>query len=381
MIGLTPGDPVPLFTQRAPGNDTFRIHAVAGRYVTLVFVASAANPATAETLARLWRRTEVFQGEHAVCLAVTSDPDDERLGRVVKQRPGHSVLWDANGAVHSLYGIGVETIALVLDPTLRFLAAMPIANPVADSDKLAQFVAGLPPLGRTIPSPPPAPVLVVPRVFEPEFCRSLIDYYDRTDNQDSGFMRTDPKTGLTVAVIDHTHKKRRDCIIEDAAVRGEIRARIMRRLVPEIKKAFQFDVAFIERYIVACYDATEGGYFRLHRDNTTKGTEHRRFAVTINLNAEDYDGGDLRFPEYDHGVHRAPTGGAVAFSCSLLHEATPITRGRRYCVLPFLYDEAAAIVRDRNLEFVADPKMRAKFHKPNRAERRRQAKKRRETAA
>lgn len=35
---------------------------------------------------------------------------------------------------------------------------------------------------------------------------------------------------------------------------------------------------------------------------------------------------------------------AVVFSCSLLHEATPVTQGLRYCYLPFLYDDAAARV-------------------------------------
>ena len=43
-----------------------------------------------------------------------------------------------------------------------------------------------------------------------------------------------------------------------------------------------------------------------------------------------------------------PAGGAVVFSCSLLHEATPVTRGTRYAVLPFLYDEAAARIREAN---------------------------------
>ena len=38
----------------------------------------------------------------------------------------------------------------------------------------------------------------------------------------------------------------------------------------------------------------------------------------------------------------------MVFSCSLLHEATPVTRGVRYATLPFLYDEAAAKVREAN---------------------------------
>jgi predicted 2-oxoglutarate/Fe(II)-dependent dioxygenase YbiX len=115
-----------------------------------------------------------------------------------------------------------------------------------------------------------------------------------------------------------------------------------------IKRAFQFEATRMERYIVACYDAEQGGHFRPHRDNTTRGTAHRRFAVTINLNAGDYQGGDLRFPEYGPATYRAPTGGAVVFSCSMLHEATAVTQGTRYAFLPFLYDDAAAEVREAN---------------------------------
>jgi predicted 2-oxoglutarate/Fe(II)-dependent dioxygenase YbiX len=38
----------------------------------------------------------------------------------------------------------------------------------------------------------------------------------------------------------------------------------------------------------------------------------------------------------------------VVFSCSLLHEATPVTRGVRYATLPFLYNDAAARLRQAN---------------------------------
>ena len=45
-------------------------------------------------------------------------------------------------------------------------------------------------------------------------------------------------------------------------------------------------------------------------------------------------------------------GGAVVFSCALLHEALPVLAGRRYMFLPFLYDEAAARLRERNAGFL-----------------------------
>ena len=40
------------------------------------------------------------------------------------------------------------------------------------------------------------------------------------------------------------------------------------------------------------------------------------------------------------------------FSCSLLHEATRVTRGVRYATLPFLYDEAAAKLREEGQRFL-----------------------------
>jgi predicted 2-oxoglutarate/Fe(II)-dependent dioxygenase YbiX len=119
-----------------------------------------------------------------------------------------------------------------------------------------------------------------------------------------------------------------------------------------ILRAFHFAATRLERYLVACYDASEGGYFRPHRDNQSLGTAHRRFAVSINLNAEDFDGGDIRFPEFGQRTYRPPTGGAVVFNCSLLHEATPVTRGRRYAVLPFLFDAEGEAIRQQNLDKV-----------------------------
>jgi predicted 2-oxoglutarate/Fe(II)-dependent dioxygenase YbiX len=73
------------------------------------------------------------------------------------------------------------------------------------------------------------------------------------------------------------------------------------------------------------------------------GTAHRKFACSINLN-DDFQGGDLRFAEFGPTTYRPPVGGAVVFSCALLHEATRVTAGRRYAFLPFFYDDAGAEV-------------------------------------
>ena len=131
-----------------------------------------------------------------------------------------------------------------------------------------------------------------------------------------------------------------------------ILARLEQRLFPMIARGLGFEVTRIERYLVSCYDADDGGVFHAHRDSTTQGTAHRRFACSINLN-DDFEGGDLRFPEFGRRTYRPPPGGAVVFSCALLHEATRVTAGRRYAFLPFFYDEAGQAVRDAYFARVA----------------------------
>jgi predicted 2-oxoglutarate/Fe(II)-dependent dioxygenase YbiX len=160
--------------------------------------------------------------------------------------------------------------------------------------------------------------------------------------------------GKTIAVVDHEFKRRSDYHVTDPALQGILLDRFRRRLIPQMMRAFHYQPTRIERWMVGCYEAERGGFFRPHRDNTTAGTAHRVFACTINLNAEDFEGGELRFPEYGPCTYRAPTGGAVIFSCSLLHEAMPVTQGRRYAFLPFFYDEQKARLREANQVHLAD---------------------------
>jgi predicted 2-oxoglutarate/Fe(II)-dependent dioxygenase YbiX len=134
---------------------------------------------------------------------------------------------------------------------------------------------------------------------------------------------------------------------------NQTQARINRRVAPEILKVHQFRVTRMERYIVSCYAGEDGGHFRAHGDNTTAGTAHRRFAVSINLNSE-FEGGEVIFPEYGPRSFKPPPGGAVVFSCSLLHAVSRVTSGRRYAFLPFLYDDAAAKIREANAAKLQD---------------------------
>ena len=59
--------------------------------------------------------------------------------------------------------------------------------------------------------------------------------------------------------------------------------------------------------------ARKAGTSSAHRDNTTRRTSHRRFAVFLNLNADDFQGGDLQFPKFGQQPYKPPTSGAVEF--------------------------------------------------------------------
>jgi predicted 2-oxoglutarate/Fe(II)-dependent dioxygenase YbiX len=290
--------------------------------------------------------------ENAYMIILGTDPADDRAGRL-KDGTGIRVLWDDDGsACRALRAEAQDGMActgwMLLDPMLRVFGVWPLEEGAQAMATLAM----LPPPAQHAGVPLHAPVLIVPRVFEPAFCRTLIALYEAQGGGESGFMRD--VGGKTVGLLDAGHKRRKDAIIEDEALQGQFRARIVARLVPEIQRAFAFKATRIERYIVACYDSAEQGFFRAHRDNTTLGTAHRKFAVTINLNTGEYEGGDLCFPEFGPQTYRAPLGGAVVFSCSLLHEARPVTRGLRYATLPFLYDDESAAVREANAKFLGD---------------------------
>jgi predicted 2-oxoglutarate/Fe(II)-dependent dioxygenase YbiX len=341
---MLPGEPVPWFRAAAiGGSDNYVFDTVAGRYILMAFLGRASDPAAAEALLCVERHRALFDDLRACFFGVTSDPEDASSGRVAQQLPGIRFFLDPNGGLAGLFGADPAEGAerrhwLLVDPMLRAVAAFPLDAGEAAVAALGKAMAHMPLADW-------APVLMAANVLEPALCERLVAHHRETGGEPSGFMRE--IGGKTTLVTDPLHKMRRDREIADEALCAILRERIRSKLVPMVKRAFQFEATRMERYIVGCYEAG-AGHFRPHRDNTTKGTAHRRFAVTINLNAGDYDGGDLRFPEYGPRTYRAPTGGAIVFSCSMLHEATPVTRGTRYAFLPFLYDDAAAKLREAN---------------------------------
>ena len=351
-VRLLPGDPAPGFHQRSTGNPRYAFDTAAGRYIVLCFLASAGDEIGQDAYRAILANRHCFDDDRIALFGVSVDPADEASGRVRAHLPGIDFFWDFDLQVSWLYGavardrqpgrpIAFRRFWIVLDPTLRVLNNFPLP----EHEALFAYLGGLPPPERFAGFETPAPVLILPNVFEPAFCQRLIALYEQSGGAESGVMTE--IGGRTVLRHNPSQKVRRDCLVTDPELIGALRHRVNGRIVPEIRKVFQFTATRMERYLIGCYAAENGGHFAPHRDNTTSGTVHRRFAVSINLNTG-FAGGEIGFPEYGKRRFTLPPGGAVVFSCSLLHTVSPVTRGRRYAFLPFLYDDAAAAIREAN---------------------------------
>ena len=335
---LQPGEPAPWFTAPTPSNPEYVFDTAAGRYVLLVFLPRDDARAGAVALQALAKHRGLLDDVKLSAFVVVRDP---ATAATATDMTGLRWFLDLDGAVSRLYGAlgkdGVEApMWLILDPGLRVLGRVQLGNPQMVFTALSRLGAPSDHAGVALH----APILIAPRIFEPELCTRLIALHEASGGRFTGVMRD--QGDRTVAVMDEL-KKRRDLLVEDEALQATLRERLERRLFPLIARALGFTTTRIERFLVSCYDAADGAVFHAHRDSTTFGTAHRKFACSINLN-DGFEGGDLRFAEYGQKTYRPPPGGAVVFSCALLHEATRVTSGRRYAFLPFLYDEAGAEV-------------------------------------
>jgi predicted 2-oxoglutarate/Fe(II)-dependent dioxygenase YbiX len=236
---------------------------------------------------------------------------------------------------------GACPLAFLLDRNQRILA-------IADDQDLGVEAGGdlarwaltrwseEPPAARAVEIRHAAPVLTIPNVLSRADCRALIARWHEMGHAPGKV--TSLVQGEQVERLHESLKKRRDHHLKDPAVLRPLLALIARRLGPELDKAFHYRAFKFDRVLIACYDAERGDYFRRHRDNQTPATASRRFALTLNLNSDEHEGGELIFPEYGDYRYKPATGAAVLFSCSLLHEALPVTAGQRFALLSFLLD-------------------------------------------
>jgi predicted 2-oxoglutarate/Fe(II)-dependent dioxygenase YbiX/peroxiredoxin len=343
------GDPVPWFSLPVVTGGSFDLQATAGRWVVLSFVGSLADPRATAEVAELGRLSAAFSEDHLIIGCVftgqASDTDSltDSLGAISSGTL--SFLADRDGAVGRSFGAAEMPRTIILDPMLRAVADIAWDIPQGHADMVRNVLQGLPRVDDSAGVPMFAPALMVPRVFSFGICDFLIQFYETQGAVDSGFQFD--IDGKTVTLSDWRLKRRSDVAVGVPEVRELIRDHIVRRLVGPIERYFQFKVTRMDRYVVACYDSAVAAHFHRHRDNINAGAQHRRFALSINLN-KDFEGGDLAFPEFGTKAYRPSEGGALVFSCGALHQVTPVTKGKRYAFLAFMYGEEDAVRREGN---------------------------------
>ncbi len=258
--------------------------------------------------------------------------DDVALCCITLSQGGTGVpTWsDRDGAVAEAYGVAAgELTAVVLDPNLRVVGVV-VGDHVAD--QVVELLDAAVHRDRQVQVVAQAPVLLLPRALDSAYRDRLIRLWEHDGGADTGVARAGGE------VLDASFKRRRDHTVEDRVLLRELTSVVGLRVLPEVRKAFAFRATRFEGFKIACYDAATGGFFRPHRDNLTPSTAHRVFALTLNLN-DDYDGGQLRFPEYGNQLYRPDAGAALVFSCAHLHEVVEVTAGRRFVLLSFLFGE------------------------------------------
>jgi len=243
---------------------------------------------------------------------------------------------DTDGAVHGLFGAGGESRIALIAPN-RHLAYLG-GDPAGAADALARIAAARAAVTMAVHPP----VLMLPDVLSRADCQKLINIFAMQGQVfvEPGHGTLPPGNGdYKQKIPEYGRKDRIDHWIRQPETNAFIDDRLSRRLFPEILKSFQYKITRREVYRIGCYTGERGGELHGHRDNTKPMVAHRRFACSINLNTEQFEGGEIRFPEFGNQLYRPETGAAITFSCSLLHEPLHVTKGKRFVLLAFLYGE------------------------------------------
>lgn len=335
---FAPGDLAPgwAFTDAAGHEVQLTQDSIAGHWIVLCLHPAAAPPASSDpdALGAISARLRSLGARFFVVRAEGTDATARAPA------PQVDVLIDVGGKMSSQLGLTpLRPLTIVLRPDAHFaqffdgaLDRQLTAATAFTERSLAQDRT----VAMALRHPP---VLLVPEVFSSSECRMLIDIFETQgqifleEDRAIDFLGTDYK----MRVPEHMREDRIDHFFFDAAT-VEFLGHRLHRVIPEIKKAFQYDVTKFESFRVARYEGSRGGYSHGHRDNVPP-TAYRRFAMSINLNTEAFEGGELRFPEFGDIRYRPESGSAIVFSSSLLHEALHVTRGRRYVLLAFMFGD------------------------------------------
>ena len=360
------GDFAPLFVLLDDGGNRRALEVLAGRHSMLVFFSAKDKNYTTRFFGALNSLLEKQGKLNMWQVFVAGEPVDA-LAKVKKSLGIQALLWaDSDLHVAKAFNVldeagdAIVPTGFLLDRNLKIIGrherldpeqlAGAIVNQCANAIQQDELQQGEPQIITHA-----APVLLVPDVLSPEFCDHCIKEF--TDGHTfQGTVGSEKDAAMRKDV-----KMRTDFVVHGKLL-DQMDEKFSRSLFPEIKKVFGFDVTYREIYKIGLYSGEDKGFFKQHRDNFDTPLGNRRVAVTIHL-SDDYEGGGVRFPEYGNNIYRASKGGAVAFSASSIHEAMPVTKGKRYVIVAFLHGDQDEAYR-RHYQVSAEKPLKVQANAP-----------------
>jgi hypothetical protein len=114
--------------------------------------------------------------------------------------------------------------------------------------------------------------------------------------------------------------------------------RLTANIVNINKQFFNYELTDIQSLQFTFYDSKDKGFYQKHIDMMYKGTGTRKLSVTVQLSDDkDYEGGDLLLHYKDKpDVGFRNQGTATFFPSWMLHEVTPVTKGKRYSLVAWV---------------------------------------------
>lgn len=340
-LPLEAGAFIPYFSAVDHDGKRREIHNYAGKNTALIFITNNELLYLAEFFACLRRAQKSFAQRQMHVVSIFHLSIGE-LSSVYEHYDVWSPIWaDADGSIAASFGIEMQqaakkkSYAFLCNRNLQVLSRYEFGNIenfmgdiIRDTDELA------PKLEHNLVGEH-APVLVVPNVLDQASCQRLISYWQSEGERFEGKIGADENSNYS-----KSWKVRTDTHVTDE-LQTHLDELLTRNLFPELEKVTGLKVTRREDYKIGCYDGAKGGFFNQHRDNFEPGLAYRRYAMTLNLN-DDFEGGELNFPEYGGGLYRPSAGTAVIFPCSLMHQANKVTTGQRYMLVSFFYGEQEA---------------------------------------
>jgi peroxiredoxin len=317
--------------------------AIAGNVIVIVFCPEYTT-AAAKVLADYRSQLEEMGSAGARFFCVMRSRPEALAGRDIR----FPLLCDVDGKVFRVFDADARDhlTTIVLRPNHHVAAIVRSGPKVHAADALAavqRLAAERKPTSMALHPP----VLMVPEVLTREECRRLVDVYETR-----GKVFVPPGPGIDyigkdykMRIPEHGRRDRIDHWIVDEDTKTFLRSRLQNRLFPEIAKAFHYRITAWERMRIGCYEGDRGGELHGHRDNV-EPTPYRRFAMSMNLNVEEFSGGELRFPEFGDQRYRPDNGTAFVFS------------PRRCCMRPCMSPPAVALSCSHSYSGISDSQPR-----------------------